>query len=383
MHVGALTDQDKVATHKKARNDNARSFVPKNKKYDKVRDLVVANAGPLEGAAELEKSSAADSEAFEAGEDDLVAEGFGSYFVDTYNKDNIPVCLQTEVTGIDYSALPVKVSAKVTSGPATTDAVYSAAHVVVTVSVGVLKKNPKWFTPSLPEEKRESIEHLQMGNLQKVIIPFSADVFKNKDGKEEKDNSWVLFSAKGTPEGRPPLPNIAASFAKDPLFQQMAFVIKPLGKPVAIGFFGGDAAAKLEGLCKDKQHGSGPKNDCDMAVIALSEWYLNSMYPDAAGKAVENQIQLTRWSLDPTSYGAYSIAEPLFWPAHEELSKSVYVKGAESHDCEDAPCKSPLFFAGEATSRGIYIGSYPGAYESGIRTAREINAEMLDAHEGK
>jgi monoamine oxidase len=37
-----------------------------------------------------------------------------------------------------------------------------------------------------------------------------------------------------------------------------------------------------------------------------------------------------------------------------------------------------LFFAGEGTARAIYNGSYPGAYESGLKAARDIHAAMLD-----
>jgi uncharacterized protein with NAD-binding domain and iron-sulfur cluster len=40
-----------------------------------------------------------------------------------------------------------------------------------------------------------------------------------------------------------------------------------------------------------------------------------------------------------------------------------------------------LFFAGEGTAREIYNGSYPGAYESGLKAARDIHAAMLEAEE--
>jgi uncharacterized protein with NAD-binding domain and iron-sulfur cluster len=40
-----------------------------------------------------------------------------------------------------------------------------------------------------------------------------------------------------------------------------------------------------------------------------------------------------------------------------------------------------LFFAGEGTAREIYNGSYPGAYESGLKAARDIHSTMLETEE--
>jgi monoamine oxidase len=82
----------------------------------------------------------------------------------------------------------------------------------------------------------------------------------------------------------------------------------------------------------------------------------------------EEEIQITRWSLDATSFGAYSVAEPKQWYQREKLAEPVM----------DTQGTKRLFFAGEGTARAIYNGSYPGAYESGLKAARAINAEMLE-----
>ncbi|HEY6968781.1 MAG TPA: FAD-dependent oxidoreductase, partial [Candidatus Angelobacter sp.] len=81
--------------------------------------------------------------------------------------------------------------------------------------------------------------------------------------------------------------------------------------------------------------------------------------------------QVTRWSLDSTSFGAYSVAEPGSWHEREILAEPV----------PNADGTKRLFFAGEGTARAIYNGSYPGAYESGIKAARDINATMLETKE--
>src|SRR5262249_5568283 len=181
-------------------------------------------------------------------------------------------------------------------------------------------------------------------------------------------NSWVLT------EGD--LPADAQKFAKErhlPMVDGkrlvMAFVMKPLGKNMAIGFFGGDWAKALEGQCRDKETTSGPRSlsGCDQMAIGIAKSALATIYKEQVERSIlEDQIQVTRWSIDPTSYGAYSVALPGNWDKHEVLAEPV----------EDAQGVKRLFFAGEGTARAIYNGSYPGAYESGLRAAREIHEEL-------
>jgi hypothetical protein len=144
----------------------------------------------------------------------------------------------------------------------------------------------------------------------------------------------------------------------------MAFVIKPLNTNLAIGFFGGDWARALESQCDGKERTSGPRSPsgCDDLSMKIATAALSHMYGD---KAVADAIQpalvhLTRWSLDETSLGAYSAPLPGYWDQREILREPV----------------ERLFFAGEATARPIYNGSYPGAYESGIDAARAIHVAI-------
>jgi hypothetical protein len=154
----------------------------------------------------------------------------------------------------------------------------------------------------------------------------------------------------------------------------MGFVIKPLNKNIAIGFFGGDWAKALEKRCENIEHGSGKSNPhCDDLSIAITKSALANM---SGEKRIDEDMQeegihVTRWSLDATSFGAYSVAEPGSWYQREVLAEPV----------ENAQGAKRLFFAGEGTARAIYNGSYPGAYESGLKAARAIHATMLDAEE--
>ena len=347
----AIADKDIRITR-----DVAEDYVPHDTKFKDVLPLLIANAGPLESAAELNKSSAVEAAHFEAGEDDLIDKGMGA-FVEKFG-DGLPVCLNSRVESVEYSEQGVEVTAG--------NRVFNGSVALVTVSVGVLKARKIAFHPELPERKLEAIKSLQMGNMQKVIIPFDEDIFSTK-----LPNSWLVY------EGD--LPIDALDFARKenlPLVGGkrivMGFVIKPLDKNIAIGFFGGDWAKALEKRCEGMETGSGKSNsECDNLSIAITRSALSKMFgEDRVNKSIQLEgIRLTRWSLDATSFGAYSVAEPGNWYQHEILAEPV----------KDAKDTERLFFAGEGTARSIYNGSFPGAYESGLKAARDISAAMIEA----
>jgi len=334
-------------------SDVALKYVPGDKRFKEILPLLIANSGPLESAAELKDSSAVDVARFAAGEDDLVDKGLGA-FVEKFG-DGVPACLNSPVTRVEYSPKGVVVEA---AGQR-----YEATYALVTVSVGVLRADRIAFTPPLPDWKRAAIDGLQMGNMQKVIIPFTKDIFR-----DDLPNSWVLSESD--------LPGEEQKPAGQRKRQVMAFVIKPLNTNIAIGFFGGDQARAFEAACSGKETSSGPKNKsgCDDEPIKIATSALSAIYgADKVSGAIQNEgIHMTRWSLDETSLGAYSVPKPGEWDKHAVLRKPVQAgKG------EKAPKR--LFFAGEGTALAVYNGSYPGAYESGLDAARAIHADALEA----
>ncbi|HYL72570.1 MAG TPA: FAD-dependent oxidoreductase [Bryobacteraceae bacterium] len=360
-----LSAKDFCSTaHKEIRvtSDVAEEYVPHDPQFKAVLPLLITNAGPLETSLELEKSSAVDAAQFAAGEDDLINKGMGA-FVEKFGAD-LPVCLNSPVKTVTYSEDGVVVQAG--------DRYYHASRALVTVSVGVLKAKKITFDPALPPWKQEAIDHLQMGNLQKVIIPFKTDIFR-----DELPNSWVLYEGDLLDEEK----RLAEQNQLPDDERQrrvMAFVIKPLGVNIAIGFFGGGWARAFEQRCQDKETGSGPrsKSGCDDLAIKVTTTALGKIYgQDLVTNSIQSKgIHVTRWSLDPTSFGAYSVPEPGHWDKHEILRKPV---GVGKNDTKR------LFFAGEATARAIYNGSYPGAYESGVDAARAIHVELEAAgHKG-
>jgi monoamine oxidase len=333
--------------------DKVSAYLPQESVF---KFLLAGNAGPLESSTEIDKSSTVDVGNFEAEDDDLLAQGMGT-FVEAYGRDQ-PVCLNSPVTKITYRENGVVVEVK--GGKR-----YEARKVLVTVSTGVLKAGRIHFDPELPARKRDAINALPMGNMQKVIIDLKSeeDFFAGTP-----DNSWVLYQS--------PPPNNDV----------MAFVIKPLGKNIAIGFYGGVQAESFEGKCAQVAYPMGDKplspvrHPCDEEAVQRARAALGRMYGsttfDIISAIDKADIYVTRWSLDPWTYGAYSAAQPGNWFMREELAKAIsYYEVNPRTQKEEARGPHRVYFAGEACSRPMYNGSFAGAYESGVKAARA----MLDA----
>jgi monoamine oxidase len=289
----------------------AADFLPKDSKF---RDLLAMNVGPLEAGAELELVSSVDSLLFETDDDDFIREGFGAW-VAAFGKD-VPVRLNSIVNKISYGEGGVVVGL-------TTGERFSGRKVLVTVSTGVLNAGKIAFEPPLPAWKKEAIAKVPMGLEDKVAFLFKKDVFRG-----EPRNSWVLYDGPG----------------KD----DMAFVIKPMGANMAVGFHGGEAAWNYS-------KGS-PEAPIEHAKAVLVEIY---------GKEILDQIEKvaqTRWGNEPFALGAFSAARPGASKMHAEIFR---------------PIGELVYFAGEATTKPIYNGTFAGAYESAIRASSLILKSLM------
>jgi monoamine oxidase len=338
-----------------AQSDEVAAYLPKDSVF---RFLFEGNIGPLESAVATSQNSTVDASEFEADPDDLLKEGLGT-FVETFGQGE-PVCLNSPVTKITYGADGVVLEVK--NGKR-----YQARKALVTVSTGVLQAKKIQFEPPLPPSKQEAINGLPMGNMQKVIIDFKDQ--PNLMG-DTLPNSWVLY--------------------QDPKDRVMAFVVKPLGKNIAIGFYGGDQAREYEQQCASAM-GDKPlppvRQPCDEEPVQRAKAALSRMYrsgviagaepsapPLDIAQAVDKaDIYLTRWSLDPWTLGAYSAALPGNWQMREKLGEAICAYDpAQQKEPAKEGCVKRLYFGGEATSRPMFNGSFAGAHEAGLRNAREL-----------
>ena len=134
---------DAAASHLPQEEPAGPPMPPGAPTFEQLRDLVALNAGPLESAVELAENSTVDAHEFLAGEDVLLARGYGT-FVEEYGQEVLPeVHLRSPVTRISRDGDGVIVETK--QGER-----FSGRMVLVTVSTGVLAAGKIQFEPELP-----------------------------------------------------------------------------------------------------------------------------------------------------------------------------------------------------------------------------------------
>jgi monoamine oxidase len=226
----------------------------------------------------------------------------------------LDIRLATPVKRIEYSNRGVVIQ--------TEHDTFTADRVIVTLPLGVLKRDLINFAPGLPEQKLTAIRRLGMGTLNKVYLRFP-QVFWPK----ENDVLGIVSQPKG-------------QWGK---WGEWINYFHYTGQPILVGFNSGQYARELEALSNHEITAA--------AMNALRGIYGRSI-PDPSA------VVITRWAADPFSLGAYSSLPPR--------------SSGEDYDTLAAPIGDRVFFAGEATSR-TYPATVHGAFLSGEREARRIS----------
>ena len=195
--------------------------------------------------------------------------------------------------------------------------IYEANAVIVTASLGVLKKEVIKFTPELPIEKKQSIKKLGWGTLNKVMLKFVHKFWSDTD--------FIVIANKES--------NFHAWINEEPVCKE----------PVIVATIAGKNAKKLEN-----------KTDEEVVLIALNE--LKTVYGSKVSEL--DSYYISKWSLDPYIYGSYS--------TNKAGENSQLLRKQLSN-----PVNSKLFFAGEATSVKV-AGYLQMALQSGVREAENI-----------
>ena len=214
------------------------------------------------------------------------------------------------VTEIDHSGSAIVLT---TAAGAT----FEATRVIVTVPLGVLKKDFISFRPSLPTRKRSAIANLEMGLLNKTCLLFD-DIFWDRDVERIR----YVSADKGQ-------------------WTETLNLYPYMGQPILVMFNAGTYGTQLERLS-------------DREVVAQAVAALTNMYGDVPAP---RDVRVTRWRSDPWTHGSYS-----FVPAGSSF---------EEHAALGEPVGDKVFFAGEAT-RDDYPATVHGAFLSGVRAARQI-----------
>jgi polyamine oxidase len=220
--------------------------------------------------------------------------------------------------GVDVAEVACSASGvRVRSGDGTSE---EGSHVVVTVPLGVLKRDVPRFRPALPPDRLAAIERLGFGRYEKVALRFDKPFWR----------------AAGLPH--------AMIFPRDP----GAPAVWAIGQdafgagPVLVFHIFHSAASHVLSVTAD--------DAAQWALGLLAEATGSSCPPPAA-------IAVTSWANDPYSGGAYTHIPPRANPADADVLGE--------------PIGGRVLFAGEHT-QSMRLAYADGAMTSGIREAKRL-----------
>ncbi|CAN8326511.1 unnamed protein product [Cochlearia groenlandica] len=260
-----------------------------------------------------------------------------------------------------------------------------ADHVIVTVSLGVLKagiesvveeeeeeegegRGGGLFCPPLPDFKVEAIRRLGYGVVNKLFVEMSQRDFPSMQ---------LVFDRE----------DCESRVAKIPWWMRRTATIAPIhsGSRVLLSWFAGKEAIELEKLTDEEIIDgvlttvsclTGKKVKKDIAKSKSLGPLVNGSMNDDEEVMEITKVLKTKWGSDPLFRGSYSyvavgssgddldaMAEPL--PKMDMKSDQVNGHGeAKVHELQ-------VMFAGEATHRTHYSTTH-GAYYSGLREANRL-----------
>lgn len=227
----------------------------------------------------------------------------------------------------------VEVEVRSPAGPER--ASFSAARVVVTLPLGVLKASPAEiggvrFVPEL-SDKTDALSRMEMGHVMRLTLRFRHRFWEQR----------VLPSEAGD-ENLAQLGFIHTDIEPVPTW----WTVAPLRAPLLTGWAGGPRAEEL----------------CQKDEVAILDGALTSLVKlfgieRRAVKDLLEECYFHNWSADPFARGAYSY---------------VGVDGLEAQRTLARPVQETLYFAGEATDYEGKNATVEGAMASGKRAAQEL-----------
>lgn len=242
------------------------------------------------------------------GEEAISTNGYDT--IPNFLANGLDVLLNQRVTKVDYSGNKVKLTHN--------GSVSEADYAIITVPLGVLKKNVIQFSPALPAAKQTAIEKIGMNCVNKFLLTWNTAFWD--------DVQFISY----TPE------------IKDK-FNYFVNVKKfHPGVNALMTFAYADYGRQTETMT-------------DQQVITEIMAHLRDIY----GSGIPNPTNMlrTKWATNENAFGAYSFTAVETEMRHfEDLAESVSDK---------------LFFAGEHTEVDYFSNAH-GAYLSGIREADKI-----------
>jgi monoamine oxidase len=297
------------AAAKEGRDNPAAEYLEAGNKWNGLIDAISTYAN----GAELELISVFDLQRY--ADDDVnwrVVEGYGAAI--SFYGAALPLVLDCVVTRVDHGGKQIRIE--------TSRGEIAANAVIVALPTSLIASESVRFTPALPA-KVEAAADLPLGLADKVLLAV--------DGADN-------------------LPVETRLFGKLDRTATGAYHLRPFGRPLIEGYFGGRLARELE----QEGEGAFARFAVDELVAHLGSGMRARLRPVAA----------SAWNNDPYARGSYSHALP-----GKAGSRAVLAR----------PIDNRLFFAGEACSAESFSTAH-GAFETGVAAA-EAAVAML--HRGR
>ena len=240
-----------------------------------------------------------------------IAQGYGT-LIEAYAKP-LDVRLSAPVTRIDHAGPRVRVT--------TPQGEIAARAAIVATPPGVIANETLRFTPALPD-KLAAAHALPLGVADKMFLAV-----------DDADD----------------LPVETRLFGTIDRVETGSYTLRPFGRPVIDGYFGGKFARALE-------------NEGDGALAAFAIEQICAALGNAMRKRLHPIIE-SAWARDPWSLGSYSYGGEGAAAARATLA---------------APVDGKLFFAGEHCSERDFSTAH-GAYRSGVKAAEEVVGVLASA----
>ncbi|KAJ0698675.1 putative non-specific polyamine oxidase [Helianthus annuus] len=232
-----------------------------------------------------------------------------------------------------------------------------ADHVVVTVSLGVLKagifnENDDLgmfkFNPPLPDYKTEAISRLGYGVVNKLFLKLSPEF---NLGIDRFPFLQMVFHKSDNPVKNP----------KIPWWIRRTASLSPIHKEsnVLLSWFAGEEALKLESLPDEVI--------LDEVSTTISSFFSHER---SDGNVIFDKALKSQWGSDPLFMGSYSYIATGSSIADMDIVAEPLPNTKVFESTGDSP-PLQILFAGEATHKTHYSTTH-GAYLSGIREANRL-----------
>uniref|UniRef100_A0A182NJL0 Amine oxidase domain-containing protein n=1 Tax=Anopheles dirus TaxID=7168 RepID=A0A182NJL0_9DIPT len=228
----------------------------------------------------------------------------------------------------------------------TNGAIFTATHLILTVSLGVLQAmHTVWFDPPLPHPKQNAIDGLYIGTIGKMFLEFSEPFWP-------QDNSWHGFGLLWEPADLEQLRRDDRQW----LASVCSFFVPDRTERILVAWIYGHDARLMETL---------PEEDVVDGLMCLLRKFLPH-FPVPKDAGAVSWFSRSRWHSNPHFRGSYSSRS-----MRSDAARAYATDLAEPLTGQHAGGTPIVQFAGEASHPQFY-STVQGAVASGWREADRL-----------